>query len=78
MKGGIRGDQDSQVQCGQTYSIVVSSMFAEQRVQLVQSWKVEGFGYLDHALFMCEIMDLYTSRSVWLACAGDMKGKYEI
>ena len=26
---------------------------------------------------MCEIMDLYTSRSVWIAFAGSLNRKYE-
>ena len=38
------GDQDIQGQYGQTYSMTVRYMFADQRVQLTQSWKEEGFG----------------------------------
>ena len=52
-------------------------MFADWRVQLELSWKEEGFGSLYHALLMCEMMDPYTSISVWLACTGSLKGKYE-
>ena len=62
MKEGIRGDQDSQVKCSQTSSMIVRYMFAERRVQLTQSWKEEGFGSLDHEILMCEMMDPYTSR----------------
>ena len=75
--GGNRGDQDIQGQLGQTSSMEVRYMFAEQRVKLTRSWKDEGFGSLDHALLMCEIMDLYTSRPVRLACQGYLKGKYK-
>ena len=52
-------------------------MFAARRVQLTRSWKEEGFGSLDHALLMFEMMDPSTSRSVRLACAGYLKGGYE-
>ena len=76
MKGGIRGDQDSQGQCGQMSSMAVRSMFIEQRVQLTHYWKEEGFGYLDHTLLRCEIMDPYISKSVRLAYTGSLKGKY--
>ena len=78
MMGGSRGDQDSQGKCGKTYSMVVRSIFAERRVQLARSWKEKIFGYLDHALLMCEIMDPSTYRSVILACVGYLKVKYEI
>ena len=77
MKGGIRGDQDIQGQHGQTYSIAMHYMFAERRVQITRSCKEEGFGSLDPALLMCEMMDPSTSRSFRLACAGDLKRKYE-
>ena len=76
MKGGSRGDQDSQGKLGQKSSMAVRSMFAERRVHLTRSWKEEGFGSLDHALLMCEMMDSSTSRSVRLECAGALKGKY--
>ena len=66
MMGGIRGDQNRQGERGQTYPMALLSMFAEWRVQLSRSWKEEGFGSLDHTILMCEIMDPYTSRSVWL------------
>ena len=55
----------------------VRSMFAERRVQINRYWKEEGFVSLDHALLIAEIMGPYTSRSVQLACPGDMKGKYK-
>ena len=77
MKVGIRGDQDIQGRCGQTSSMAVRSMFAERRIQISQYWKEEIFGSLEHVLLMYEIMDPYTSRSVRLACAGSLKGKYE-
>ena len=50
---------------------------SERRVHLTQSWKEEVFGFLDHALIMCETMDPNTSRPVKLAYAGALKGKYE-
>ena len=37
----------------------------------------EVFGSLYHALIMYEMVDPSTSRSVRLACAGDLKEKYE-
>ena len=74
MIGGIRGDQDSPGQLGHIYSMAVRSMFAEQRFWITRSWKEEGFGSVDHALIMCEIMDPSTSRSVLLECAGSLKG----
>ena len=77
MKGGSRGDQDSQEQRGYTYSMEVRSMFSYWRVQITQCWKKGRFGSLDHALPMCEMVNPYTSRSVRLACAGYLKGKYE-
>ena len=49
-------------------------MFAERRVHLTQSWKYEGFGFLDHALLMCEMMEPSTPKSVQLACAGALQG----
>ena len=75
---GSRGDQYIHVNRGQTASMSMRYMFSERRVQLTQSWKEERFGSLDHSLLMCEMMDPYTSRSVRLACAGALKGKYEI
>ena len=77
MMGGSRGDQDSQGQRGQTSSMKVRSMFEDRWVQLTRYWQEEGFGSLDHALLMCEIMDPSTSRSVRLTCAGSLKGEYE-
>ena len=77
MMGGSRCVQDSQGKCSLTYSMSVCSIFTEQRVQMNRSWKEEGFGSLDHALLMCEVMDPSTSRSVLLACGGALKAKYE-
>ena len=77
MMGGRRSDPDNQGKRVQTVLLSVRSMFAERRVQINQSWKEEGFGSLDHALIMCEMMDPYISRSVGLVCAGALKGKYE-
>ena len=77
MKGVIRGDQNIQGQRGQTNSMAVRSMFSEWGIKLTQYWKYEGFGSLDYALLMCEMMDPSTSRSVRLECAGAMKGKCE-
>ena len=67
---GRRGDKDSQERSGQTYSMAGRSMFAERRLHFNQYWKEEGFGYIYHALLMCEIMNPSTSKSVWLACSG--------
>ena len=64
-----RDDQDIQGQGGQTHSMAGRSVFLERRVQLAQSWKEEGFEYLDHALLMYEMMDPSTSKSLRLACA---------
>ena len=75
--GGSRGAQDSQGKWNHTSSMSVRSISAERRVQLTQSWKEEGFEYLDHALLMCEMMEPSTSRSFWLACSGALKGKYQ-
>ena len=77
MMRGIRGSQDSQGKWGQTSSMVVHYIFAEPRVQLTRSWKEEGFGYLDNALIMCEMMYPSTFSSVRLVCAVYLKGKYE-
>ena len=38
MKGGSRGDQDSQEQRFQISSMEVCSVFSEQNVQLAQLW----------------------------------------
>ena len=70
-----RGDQYSQGQRVHTLSMSVSSIFAEQRVQLTRYWKKGGFWSLGHALHMCEIMDPSTSRSVRLECSGSLKDK---
>ena len=77
MMVGRRCDQDIQGTHGQASSMVVHYMSSERRVQLTHYWKEEGFGYLDHALLMCEMMDPSTSMSVRLACAGAPKEKYE-
>ena len=76
MMGGNRGDKYIQRKRGHTSSIAVRFMFSEQRFQLTQSWKEEGFGSLDHALRMCEIMDISTYRTVRLACSRSLKVKY--
>ena len=78
MMGANRGDQDTQGKRGHTSSIKLCSMFVDQRVQLTLSWKEEVFGYLDHALIMCEMMDPYTFRLVQLAYEGALREKYEI
>ena len=70
MIGGIRGDHNSQVKGGHTSSMSGRSMFSERRFKLARSWKEEGFGYLVHALLICEMMDSFKSKSVRLACAG--------
>ena len=77
MKAVIRGDQDIQVQRGQISSMAVCYMFAEQRYHLTWSCNEEGFGSLEHAIIMCEIMDPSTSRLVRLVCTGDLKVRYE-
>ena len=77
MKGGSRGDQDSQGKLGQKSSMAVRSMFAERRVHLTRSWKEEGFVSLYHILLMCEMIYPSTSRSVRLAFTGYLKVKYE-
>ena len=56
MIGVIIGDQDSLGKRGQTYPIVVRSIFEEHRVKLTQLWKGGEFGSLYHALLMCEVM----------------------
>ena len=68
--GRIRGDQDIQVQGGNTSSIAGRSIFAERRVHINQYWKEEEFESLYHALLMCEIVYPYKSKAVRLACAG--------
>ena len=78
MEGLIMVDEYIQGQHGRTYSMAVRSMIAERIFQLNRSWKEEGFGSLYHELLMCEMMDPSTSRSVWVACAGALKVKYEI
>ena len=78
MNIGSRVDQDSQVQCVQTSTMAVGYIFVERRFQLTQSCKEEGFVSLYHALLLCEMMDPSTSRSVRLACAGALNGKYDI
>ena len=56
MMGESRGDQDSQGKHGHISSMSVRSMFAEQRVQLTQSWKEKGFGSFDlHDPFLVPI-----------------------
>ena len=64
MKVGSRGDQDIQGYCCQKYAMELHSMFAEQMVQLTQSWKQEGSGYIYDILLMCEMMDWSSSRLV--------------
>ena len=76
--GGRTGAQDIHEKSGQKSPMAVRSIFEEQRVQLNQSCKEERFGSLYHALLMCEMIYPSKSRSVRLACAGSMKGKYEI
>ena len=61
---------------GQTSSNTTLFIFAEHRAQLDQFCNEEGFSSLYHALIMCEMVEPYTSRSSWMACAADFKTKY--
>ena len=55
----------------------VRSIFVDQRVQHTQSWNEGVFVYLDHTILMCEIMYPSKSRLERLACARDLRRKYE-
>ena len=78
MTGGIMDAQDSQGQWITTSSMTVGSISSEKRVQITTYWKEEWFVSIEHTLLMGEMMDPSISRSVRLACAGYLKGKYEI